>query len=113
MGPFKLISKGDAIPVFAFALKEPGNFTVFDLSERLRDRGWLVPAYTFPKNRADLAALRIVVKEGFSRDMADMFLGDLHRHMHFFASQPGYKPMPAHSSFSHGAAGEKKPLSHM
>lgn len=111
MGPFKLISKGDDIPVFAFALKEQSNFTVFDLSERLRDRGWLVPAYTFPKNRENLAALRIVVKEGFSREMADVLLGDLQRHLKFFEAQPGYKPMPAHSSFSHGTGGGEKPLS--
>ncbi len=109
MGPFQLISKGDALPVFAFALKEQNNFTVFDLSERLRDRGWLVPAYTFPKNREDLAVLRIVVKEGFSRDMADTLLMDLRRHIKFFASQPGYKPMPAHPSFSHGAEGKREP----
>ncbi len=111
MGPFKLISKGDDIPVFAFALKEQSNFTVFDLSERLRDRGWLVPAYTFPKNREDLAVLRIVVKEGFSREMADVLVEDLHRHLKFFESQPGYKPIPAHSSFSHGAGSGEKPLS--
>ncbi len=111
MGPFKLISKGEDIPVFAFALKEQSNFTVFDLSERLRDRGWLVPAYTFPKNREDLAVLRIVVKEGFSREMADVLVGDLRRHLKFFESQPGYKPIPAHSSFSHGTGGGEKPLS--
>lgn len=101
MGPFKLLSDGSDIPVFAFALKEVTNFTVFDLSERLRDRGWLVPAYTFPANREDLAALRIVVKEGFSRDMADLLLGDIERHLRFFASQPGYKPKKEHSQFKH------------
>ena len=111
MGPFRLISDGSAIPVFAFALKEQTNFNVFDLSERLRDRGWQVPAYTFPRNREDLAVLRIVVKEGFSRDMADLLLGDLHRHLHFFASQPGYRPMAAHSSFSHGVSAGEKPVS--
>lgn len=101
MGPFKLLSDGSDIPVFAFALKEVTNFTVFDLSERLRDRGWLVPAYTFPKNREDLAALRIVVKEGFSRDMADLLLSDIERHLRFFATQPGYKPKQEHSQFRH------------
>ncbi len=101
MGPFRLISDGSDIPVFAFALKEATNFTVFDLSERLRDRGWLVPAYTFPKNREDLAALRIVVKEGFSRDMADLLLSDIHRHLQFFASQPGYQPKHTTSSLRH------------
>src|SRR5258708_3827753 len=101
MGPFKLLSDGSDIPVFAFALKEVTNFTVFDLSERLRDRGWLVPAYTFPQNREDLAALRIVVKEGFSRDMADLLLSDIERHLRFFATQPGYKPKREHSQFHH------------
>ncbi len=111
MGPFQLISRGDELPVFAFALKEQTNFNVFDLSERLRDRGWLVPAYTFPQNREDLAVLRIVVKEGFSREMADLLLADLQRHLHFFASQPGYQPMPAHSGFSHGVSAGEKPVS--
>ena len=46
-------------------LKEgTGNYTVFDVSDGLRDRGWLVPAYSFPENRQDLAVLRIVVKNG-------------------------------------------------
>ena len=60
-------------------------YTVFDVSERLRDRGWLVPAYTFPENRQDLAALRIVVRNGFSRDLADLLIADLRRHVDFFA----------------------------
>ena len=101
MKPFRLISNGSDIPVFAFALKEVTNFSVFDLSERLRDRGWLVPAYTFPKNREDLAVLRIVVKEGFSRDMANLLLNDIHRHLQFFASQPGHRPGRSRPNFSH------------
>ncbi|HZR40679.1 MAG TPA: glutamate decarboxylase [Ktedonobacteraceae bacterium] len=111
MGPFELISDGSDIPVFAFALKDPGNFTVFDLSERLRDRGWLVPAYTFPANRQDLAALRVVVKDGFSRDLADMLLSDIHRHLKFFATQPGYKPGLTGGSFNHGISPQEKALS--
>jgi len=101
MKPFRLISDGSDIPVFAFALKEVTNFTVFDLSQRLRDRGWLVPAYTFPKNREDLAVLRIVVKEGFSRDMANLLLNDIHRHLQFFTSQPGHRPGRSRPNFSH------------
>ncbi len=45
----------------------------------LRERGWQVPAYTFPKNREDLAALRIVVRRGFTMDVADMLLDDLRK----------------------------------
>ena len=78
MKHFDLITRGDELPVFAFKLRdEVTNFTVFDVSAALRERGWQVPAYTFPKNREDLAALRIVVRRGFTHDMADMLLGDV------------------------------------
>jgi glutamate decarboxylase len=82
LGPFELVTKGDELPVFAFTLKgEIENFTVFDVSNALRERGWLLPAYTFPKNREDLAALRVVVKRGFSEDLADLLIHDLERQL--------------------------------
>ena len=78
IGPYELISDAGDLPVFAFALKpEVTNYTVFDVSDRLRERGWLVPAYTFPANREDLSVLRIVVRAGMSMDMGDMLLRDL------------------------------------
>lgn len=52
---------------------------MFDVSAALRERGWQVPAYTFPKNREDLAALRVVVRRGFTLDVADMLLDDLRK----------------------------------
>jgi glutamate decarboxylase len=82
LGPFELLTRGDELPVFAFTLaSDMDNFTVFDVSNALRERGWLVPAYTFPDNRTDLAALRVVVKRGFSHDMADMLVADLERQL--------------------------------
>ena len=51
IGPFELLTEGHDLPVFAFRVRDDdAPFTVFDLSERLRSRGWLVPAYTFPEN---------------------------------------------------------------
>jgi glutamate decarboxylase len=93
VGPFRLLTDGSELPVFAFALE--GNerpYSVFDLSERLRDRGWLVPAYTFPENRQDLAALRIVIRNGVSRDLADMLVADLRRHVEYLEQLPA--PLP-------------------
>jgi glutamate decarboxylase len=80
MGPYKLVSDGSDLPVFSFAI-DPAvtRYTVFDVSDRLRERGWLVPAYTYPENRQDLAVLRIVVRSGMTYDMADQFLDDLRR----------------------------------
>ena len=89
LGPFELITRGDELPVFAFKLKdEIDNYTVFDVSSALRERGWLVPAYTFPANRTDLAALRVVVRRDFSHDLAEMLLNDLHAVLPRLAKQP-------------------------
>lgn len=91
MGPFTLVSDGNDIPVFTWTLKEQTNFTLFDLSERLRHRGWQVPAYTLPENLEEMAIMRVVVKEGFSRDMAELLLEDIRRALKHFEGQPGYQ----------------------
>jgi glutamate decarboxylase len=101
IGPFNLISDGSDIPVFAISVNEQANFTVFDISDKMRERGWLIPAYTFPKNREDLAVLRFVIREGFSRDMADMLLKDLRKAAEFFAAKKNHEPAPDGGSFSH------------
>ncbi|THJ72606.1 glutamate decarboxylase [Candidatus Frankia alpina] len=80
MGPFELVSDGSGIPAFAFRLRdEITDYTVFDVSELLRTRGWLVPAYRFPADLTDLAVLRVVVRHEFSRDLAEMLIADLRR----------------------------------
>jgi len=101
LGPFQLISDGSDIPVFAFTTNEKANFSVFDVSNKLRERGWLVPAYTFPKNREDLAVLRCVCKEGFTRDMADMLLRDMQNAIDYFASRPNHSPQIKGTGFHH------------
>ncbi len=78
LGPYRLLTRGDELPVFAFALNEDvTNYSVFDVSGFLRARGWLVPAYAFPENREDLSVLRIVVRAGMTHDMAALLLDHL------------------------------------
>jgi glutamate decarboxylase len=102
LGPFELITQGDELPVFAFKLKEDvSNYTVFDVSRTLRERGWLVPAYTFPANRTDLAALRIVVKRGFTYDLADLFITDLKRQLPHLSKLPASLAEPGTSTSFH------------
>jgi glutamate decarboxylase len=77
-GVFRLLTRGDQLPVLAFTTTaEVTGWDVFAVSRQLRERGWQVPAYTFPANREDLAVLRIVCRNGFSHDLADLFLHDL------------------------------------
>jgi len=102
LGPFRVLTKGDELPVFAFTTTEDARFSVFDLSRRLRERGWLVPAYTFPENREDLAVLRVVCRNGFTHDLASMFLRDLKVALPELNQQqsPGVAPAAA-SAFHH------------
>jgi glutamate decarboxylase len=87
IGPYKLLTDGSDLPVFAFMLKDGvENYTVFDVSDRLRQHGWLVPAYTFPQNCQDLSVLRIVVRAGMSLDMADLLLTDLRQQTDYLQS---------------------------
>ncbi|MDN5761812.1 MAG: glutamate decarboxylase [Microlunatus sp.] len=66
----RVITDGSAIPVLSFQLVGDPGYTVFDISHGLRARGFQVPAYTMPDNATDVAVLRVVVREGFSGDLA-------------------------------------------
>jgi len=103
--PFELITKGDDIPVFCWKMDEKyaksASFSLYDLADRLRQHGWLVPAYPMPRNRGDLVVQRIVVKEDFSRDLAERLLEDLRRAVDYFESQPGHKAKQEASHFHH------------
>ncbi|WMX46408.1 glutamate decarboxylase [Streptomyces roseicoloratus] len=90
MGDFRLLTRGDQLPVFAFTTApDVTAFDVFDVSRWLRERGWLVPAYTFPADREDLSVLRVVCRNGFSADLADLLIEDLNLLLPELRRQPG------------------------
>ena len=68
-------------PLFIWSLdpeyEKTAKWTLFDLQARLQQSGWMVPAYTMPANIEQTIVMRIVVRQGMSRDMADMLLGDI------------------------------------
>jgi glutamate decarboxylase len=103
LGPFELLTRGDELPVFAFKVEdEVENYTAFDVSTAMRERGWQLPAYTFPEHRTDLAALRVVVRRGFTHDLGDALVADLKRQLPRLQQQPA----PVHgaetaTSFAH------------
>jgi len=89
LGDFRLLTRGDELPVFAFTTApDVTAYDVFDVSRRLREHGWLVPAYTFPANRQDLSVLRIVCRNGFSTDLAALLVEDLTRVLPDLRRQP-------------------------
>ena len=95
---FEIINDGSpqaGIPAVSWKLTEGVEhpFTLFDLADRLRARGWQVPAYTMPANRQDLAIQRILVRAGFSRDEASLLMDDYRAAIAHFDRHPITVPM--------------------
>jgi len=101
LGPFRLLTRGDELPVFAFTTDGEQPFNVFDVSRRLKERGWLVPAYTFPANREDLAVLRVVCRNGFTHDLAGILLDDLRAALPELSQQRSPTTPPAAATAFH------------
>jgi glutamate decarboxylase len=102
IGPFELVSDGSSIPVFAFKLKdEITSYSVFDMSDKLREYGWQVPAYTMREHAGDVAVLRIVVREGFSADMAGMLLNDIKKAVEHFEGLTRHTAKAPAPQFAH------------
>ncbi len=96
MVPFKIIYDGrGGIPALCWTLKDGINpgFTLYDFADRLRNRGWQVPAYSMPANRQDLVIQRILVRHGVSRDLGDLLLKDIRRCMDYFKKNPVSHPL--------------------
>ncbi len=81
MAPFVNYSPEVVNPLFIWSLKpeydKKANWTLFDLQAKLQEGGWMVPAYTLPNNLEDVVVMRIVCRQGVSRDMIDMLLADI------------------------------------
>jgi glutamate decarboxylase len=78
MDEFELVSRAEGLPVFAFTTSEEVPFDVHEVSEAMRARGWLLPAYQLPPALDHMSVLRIVVRNGLSRDLAAILVDDLH-----------------------------------
>jgi len=81
MAPFVNYSNEVVNPLFIWYMKpdyaKNAKWTLYDLQDKLQQSGWMVPAYTLPKKLDNYVVMRVVVRQGFSRDMADMLLGDI------------------------------------
>ena len=77
LAKFELLTDRNYLPVVVLKLKDDSAYTVFQICELLRRRGWVVPSYTLPPDAHEEAVMRVVVKENFSRDMAEMLAIDL------------------------------------
>jgi len=108
MGPFELICDSNpatGIPSVAWRIQDgasPG-YTLYDVADRLRARGWQVPAYPLTGAVSDIAVQRILVRRGVSRDLASLLLDDIKDAIAHFDRHPVQVSMTKEESsgFSH------------
>ncbi len=79
IGPFKLFYDGrGGLPALSYTLTEGDHgFSLYDLSERVRLRGWQIASYPLPDNRQGTVIQRIMIRHGVSRDLAALLLNDI------------------------------------
>jgi glutamate decarboxylase len=101
MGPFEILFDGDmtrGIPALCWKIKDgfdTQGYTLYDLADRLRSRGWQVPAYSLPAHCQDLVIQRILIRNGVSRDLASLLIEDMERCLDYFKKHPIEYPLTA------------------
>jgi len=98
LGPFEIIYNGDpqrGIPCLCWKFKDGADvdYSLYDFADRLRARGWQVPAYSLPPDREDLSIQRILVRHGVSRDLAELLLNDMKDALEHVSKHPVQNPL--------------------
>ncbi|RID68620.1 hypothetical protein BRARA_C00767 [Brassica rapa] len=78
---FNIVSKDEGVPLVAFSLKDSSSHTEFEISDMLRRYGWIVPAYTMTPNAQHITVLLVVIREDFSRTLAERLVIDIEKVM--------------------------------
>jgi len=77
---FIIMSKkgGEGLPLVACRLNPDAGhlYDEFAIAHHLRERGWVIPAYTMAPNSEKLKLMRVVVREDFTRSRCDALIHD-------------------------------------
>jgi len=99
-GYFEIMNKTQRIPVVALTLKpQYKNFTEFDVSAKVRERGWVLSAYSMPPNAESVRSLRVVVRPHLNTDVIDILANDIIKACQFLEANGGnVKPPKLHAA---------------
>ncbi|KAA8547666.1 hypothetical protein F0562_004095 [Nyssa sinensis] len=81
-GHFNIVSKDNGVPLVAFSLKDNSSHNEFEVSNTLRRFGWIVPAHTMPPDAQHVTVLRVVIRQDFSRTLAERLVIDIQKVLH-------------------------------
>lgn len=93
----------EGIPAICFKIKEGADvgYTLYDVSERLRLRGWQVPAFALNGECSDVVVMRIMCRRGFEMDFADLFMKDFKAVLEYLKAHPEATGHSQDSGFKH------------
>ncbi|WP_442814396.1 glutamate decarboxylase [Streptomyces sp. NBC_01808] len=103
MGPFTLLYDGrGALPAVSWTLKDPAGagFTLYDVTEQLRLRGWQVPSYPLPPRRQETVIQRVLIRHGISHDKIELLAADVREALDRLKDGAG-TPAPQQPGFHH------------
>lgn len=87
LGRFEMLNGGERLPIIAFRKKKETEYSLLQLSHKLKEKGWIVPAYHLPKNAENIEIMRIVVRENFTQDMASILVCDIEKACQFLETE--------------------------
>ena len=103
MDEFEVLTDGTDMPLVTWTTTGDRNWTLYDLSAKLRERGWQVPAYPMPADIQDIVVIRVVFRNGVSLDLTRMLIDDLAAALAFLEALPTPAPQAesATTAFHH------------
>ena len=102
MGLFDVLYDGTGgLPAVAYTLNTDPGFSLYDLSDRVRMRGWQIASYPLPAGRQQTVVQRILVRHGVSRDMARLLVADLRRAIAYLQKHPAERAADHEIGYHH------------
>ncbi|MCU1465750.1 MAG: glutamate decarboxylase [Actinomycetia bacterium] len=93
LGRFDVLSDGSDMPLVTWTTDDRERaWDLYDLSGKLRERGWQVPAYPMPADITDVTVMRVVFRNGVSMDLTRMLLDDIVAAIAFLDALPAARP---------------------
>ncbi len=101
LGPFRLLTRGDQLPVFALTTRPEVRASTSSTCRGGCASGLARPGIHLPRERTDLAVLRVVCRNGLSRDLAGLLVEDLERALPDLERQDGPQQRAAEATAFH------------
>ncbi len=92
---FEVLTDGSDMPLVTWTtVAGDRNWDLHDLSAKLRERGWQVPAYPMPAAMENMTVMRVVFRNGVSIDLTRLLLDAVTSAVEVLDARPAPTPKP-------------------